>query len=198
MGLIFHNRLVYLIGFVFALFVSCNDASYELDNEFDPENLGLEPPTIFFHFPSGKINSEGIAEIDSRVTDRDTVELYAYGIDSVAGAHLQIAFDSEVINIVDVQVEGCGFFWNDSEQEPILLHDAGEEEGFLNVYLFYRPTLTSTSASGTDAMARVIFTVQDEGSAPLIYMQPSTVLRNPKNNTINLNTYGEGSINATQ
>mgnify|MGYP001322113624 FL=1 len=198
MGLIFHNRLVYLIGFIFSLFVSCNDASYELDNEFDPENLGLEPPTIFFHFPSGKINSEGIAEIDSRVTDRDTVELYAYGIDSVAGAHLQIAFDSEVINIVDVQVEGCEFFWNDSEQEPILLHDAGEEEGFLNVYLFYRPTLTSTSASGTDAMARVIFTVQDEGSAPLIYMQPSTVLRNPKNNTINLNTYGEGSINATQ
>ncbi len=63
------------MGFVFALFVSCNDASYELDNEFDPENLGLEPPTIFFHFPSGKINSEGIAEIDSRVTDRDTVEL---------------------------------------------------------------------------------------------------------------------------
>ena len=194
----FHNRIVYLAGFIVALFVSCNDASYELDNEFDPENLGLEPPTIFFHFPSGKINSEGIAEIDSRVTDRDTVELYAYGIDSVAGAHLQIAFDSEVINIVDVQVEGCEFFWNDSEQEPILLHDAGEEEGFLNVYLFYRPTLTSTSASGTDAMARVIFTVQDEGSAPLIYMQPSTVLRNPKNNTINLNTYGEGSINATQ
>ena len=76
MGLIFRKRLFHILGLVVVLIVSCNDASYELDNEFDPENLGLEPPTIFFHFPSGKVNSDGIAEIDLSVGDTDSIELY--------------------------------------------------------------------------------------------------------------------------
>ena len=46
-------------------------------------------------------------------------------------------------------------------------------------------------------MARVIFTVKDEGSAPLVYTE-QTVFRNPDNNTISLNTFGEGSVNASQ
>ena len=115
-------------------------------------------------------------------------------MDSVAGAHLQIAFDSEVIRIDTVKY---GEFFMNGNSAPIMLTDQGQEEGFLNVYLFYEPSLTSVSASGTKAMARVIFTVQDEGSAPLVYTQ-QTVFRNPDNNTIILNTPGEGSINATQ
>ena len=42
MGLIFHSRFIYIIGVIIFLSISCNDASYDLDNEFDPENLGLE------------------------------------------------------------------------------------------------------------------------------------------------------------
>ena len=132
MGLIFHKRFFHTLGLVVALFISCDDASYELDNEFDPENLGLEPPTIFFHFPSGKVNSDGIAEIDSKVTDIDTVELYAYGIDSVAGAHLQIEFDAEVIGIETI--EPGGFFKNGDNSPLIFITD--EEDGYLNIYLF--------------------------------------------------------------
>ena len=184
MGLIFHKRLFYIFGLVVVLVISCNDASYELDNEFDPENLGLDPPTIFFH----------PAELNLTVEDTDSLELYCYEVDSVAGAHLQIAFDSEVIRIDTVK---HGKFFMNGNNAPIMLTDQGQEEGFLNVYLFYEPSLTSTSSSGTGAMARVIFTVQDEGSAPLVYTQ-QTVFRNPENNTISLNTYGEGSINATQ
>ena len=184
LGLIFHKRLFHIIGLVVVLIVSCNDARYELDNEFDPENLGLDPPTIFFH----------PAELNLTVEDTDSLELYCYEVDSVAGAHLQIAFDSEVIRIDTVK---HGKFFMNGNNAPIMLTDQGQEEGFLNVYLFYEPSLTSTSSSGTGAMARVIFTVQDEGSAPLVYTQ-QTVFRNPENNTISLNTYGEGSINATQ
>jgi len=184
LGLIFHKRLFHIFGFVVVLVISCNDASYELDNEFDPENLGLDPPTIFFH----------PAELNLTVEDTDSLELYCYEVDSVAGAHLQIAFDSEVIRIDTVK---HGKFFMNGNNAPIMLTDQGQEEGFLNVYLFYEPSLTSTSSSGTGAMARVIFTVQDEGSAPLVYTQ-QTVFRNPENNTISLNTYGEGSINATQ
>ena len=184
MGLIFHKRLFHIFGLVVVLVISCNDASYELDNEFDPENLGLDPPTIFFH----------PAELNLTVGDTDSLELYCYEVDSVAGAHLQIAFDSEVIRIDTVK---HGKFFMNSNRAPIMLTDEGQEEGFLNVYLFYEPSLTSTSASGTESMARVIFTVKDEGSAPLIYTE-QTVFRNPDNNTISLNTFGEGSINASQ
>ncbi len=194
MGLIFRKRLFHILGLVVVLIVSCNDASYELDNEFDPENLGLEPPTIFFHFPSGKVNSDGIAEIDLSVGDTDSIELYCYEVDSVGGAHLQIAFDSEVIMIDTVE---HGEFFMNGNTAPIMITDQGQEEGFLNVFLFYEPSLTSVSASGTKAMARVIFTVKDEGSAPLVYTE-QTVFRNPDNNTISLNTFGEGSVNASQ
>jgi len=194
LGLIFHKRLFHILGIVVVLIVSCNDASYELDNEFDPENLGLEPPTIFFHFPSGKVNSDGIAEIDLSIGDTDSLELYCYEVDSAGGAHLQIAFDSEVIMIDTVE---HGEFFMNGNSAPIMITDQGQEEGFLNIFLFYEPSLTSVSASGTKVMARVIFIVNDEGSAPLVYTE-QTVFRNPDNNTISLNTFGEGSINASQ
>ena len=184
MDLIFHKRFIYITGFIILLSISCNDASYNLDNEFDPENLELDPPTIFFH----------PAEMNLTVGDTDSLELYCYEVDSVAGAHLQIAFDSEVIEIDTVKY---GDFFMNGNNAPIMLTDKGQEEGFLNVYLFYQPSLTSVSVSGTKSMAKVIFTVKDEGSAPLIYTT-ETVFRNPYNNTINLNTYGEGSINAIQ
>ena len=184
MGLIFHKRLFHILGLVVVLVISCNDASYELDNEFDPENLGLDPPTIFFH----------PAELNLTVGDTDSLELYCYEVDSVAGAHLQIAFDSEVIRIDTVKY---GEFFMNGNSAPIMLTDQGQEEGFLNVYLFYEPSLTSTSASGTEAMARVIFTVFYDCASTFIYTQ-QTVFRNPDNNTISLNTFGEGSVNASQ
>ena len=82
----------------------------------------------------------------------------------MGGAHLQIAFDSEVIMIDTVE---HGEFFMNGNTAPIMITDQGQEEGFLNVFLFYEPSLTSVSASGTKAMASVIFTVKDEGSAPM-------------------------------
>ena len=184
MVLIFRKRFAQILWCIVIIFGSCNDANYELDNPDDPENLGLDPPTIFFH----------PAELNLAVGETDSLELYCYEVDSAAGAHLQIAFDSEVIMIDTVKI---GEFFKNGDIDPIKFDDQGQEEGFLNVYLFYKPSLTSTSASGTKAMARVIFTVNDEGSAPLVYTE-QTVLRNPDNNTIILNTFGEGSINASQ
>ena len=199
MGLIFRKRLFHILGIAVVLIVSCNDASYELDNPFDPENLGLEPPTIFFYFPdfeSGKGNSDGITEIDLSVNATSSVELYCYEVDSAAGAHLQIAFDSEVIKITDVKIGEFFKNYDFEDSEPIWFDDQGEEEGFLNVYLFYKPSLTSTFASGTGAMVEVIFTVEDEGLAPLVYTEYE--FRDPDNNKINLNTPGQGSVNASQ
>ena len=157
MGLIFHKRFFHTLGLVVALFISCDDASYELDNEFDPENLGLEPPTIFFHFPSGKVNSDGIAEIDSKVNDIDIVELYAYGIDSVAGAHLQIEFDAEVIGIETI--EPGGFFKNGDNSPLVFITD--EEDGYAGTSYLTAEQIYIPPFSGGDINGDFVLNVQD-------------------------------------
>ena len=47
------------------------------------------------------------------------------------------------------------------------------------------------------SMAKIIFTVKDEGLAPIRYTN-NTVLRNENNISVFLNSYGEGLINAVQ
>ena len=170
-----------IVAFIFL--PSCDDAEYQLDNEFDPENLGLSSPTIFFHPP----------EFESiKVGESDTLELYCYKVQNAAGAHLQIEFDSEIIQIDSVEY---GDFFMNGINTPIMFTD--KEDGFLNVYLFLQPTIGTSNSSGTMSMAKIIFTVKDEGLAPIRYTN-NTVLRNEDNISVFLNGYGEGLINAVQ
>ena len=148
-----YPRILISLIVTFILLQSCDDAEYQLDNEFDPENLDLEPPTIFFH-PS---QFESI-----KVGNSDTLELYCYDVQNAAGAHLQIEFDAEIISI-DTVLDGD--FFKNGVNSPILFTD--QEDGFLNVYLFLQPTIGTSDASGTMSMATLIFTVQDEGLAPI-------------------------------
>lgn len=173
--------LTFIVTFIFLL--SCDDAKYQLDNEFDPKNLGLISPTIFFHPPDFK---------SIKVGESDTLELYCYEVQNAAGAHLQIEFDSEIISID--RVEHGDFFMN-GVNTPIMFTD--QEDGFLNVYLFLQPTTVASNSSGTMSMAKILFTVKDEGLAPIRYTN-NTVLRNENNISIFLNSYGEGLINAVQ
>jgi len=186
--LISHNRFAQILWFIIIIFFSCNDANYELDNEFDPENLDLEPPTIFFH----------PAEINLTIGDQDSLELYCYEVDSAGGAHLQIEYDESVIKIDTVEY---GEFFKNGSSDPIMFTDpiifTDEQNGNLDIYLFYEPSLISASATGTMSMAKILFTVRGEGSFPIRYTE-NTVLRDPSNNSIILNKFGEGSINASQ
>ena len=169
----------FIVAFIFL--PSCDDAEYQLDNEFDPENLNLDPPTIFFH-PS---QFESI-----KVGNSDTLELYCYDVQNAAGAHLQIEFDAEIISIDTVLY---GEFFMNGVNSPIIFTD--QEDGFLNVYLFLQPTIGTSDASGTMSMAKLIFTVQDEGLAPMRYTSRTTI-RDKSNNSLQLNQYGEALINA--
>lgn len=172
-------RIYFTIVFVY--FFSCEDVNYQLDNEFDPENLNLNPPTIFFH-PS---------EFESvEVGESDTLELYCYEVQNAAGAHLQIEFDAEIISI-DTVLHG-EFFMN-GVSSPIIFTD--QEDGFLNVYLFLQPTLGISDASGTMSMAKIIFSAKDEGLAPIRYTSKTTI-RDKGNDPVELNHYGEALINA--
>ena len=181
--LIYHRYLQSLIWLFIIILFSCNDAEYQLDNEFDPENLGLEPPTIFFH-PS---------EFDPiEIGRKDTLELYSYEVTNAAGAHLQVEFDAEVITINAVEY---GDFFMNGVTPPIMF--THQEDGFLNIYLFLQPTIGISNSSGTMSMAKILFTVKDEGLALIRYTN-NTVLRNENNISVLLNSYGEGLINAIQ
>jgi len=176
----FHKLSTYFT-IVFVYFFSCEDVNYQLDNEFDPENLNLNPPTIFFH-PS---------EFESiEVGESDTLELYCYEVQNAAGAHLQIEFDAEIISI-DTVLHG-EFFMN-GVSSPMIFTD--QEDGFLNVYLFLKPTLGISDASGTMSMAKIIFSAKDEGLAPIRYTSKTTI-RDKSNDPVQLNQYGEALINA--
>ena len=175
------HKIKFFIFLFCIYFHSCEDVTYQLDNEFDPENLDLEPPTIFFH-PS---QFESI-----KVGNSDTLELYCYDVQNAAGAHLQIVFDAEIISIDTVL---HGDFFKNGVNSPILFTD--QEDGFLNVYLFLQPTIGASDASGTMSMAKLIFTVQDEGLAPIRYTSRTTI-RDKSNNSLQLNQYGEALINA--
>ena len=105
---------------------------------------------------------------------------------------MQIEFDSEIIQIDTVKY---GDFFMNGVNNPIMFTD--QEDGFLNVYLFLQPTTVTSNSSGTMSMAKILFTVKDEGLAPIRYTN-NTVLRNENNTSIFLNSYGEGLINAVQ
>jgi len=187
--LIFHKRFQQLIWLIIFSLFSCNDAEYELDNDSDPVNLGLVPPTIFFH-PH---------EFDPIIVgEKDTLELYCYEVANAAGAHLQVEYDESVIKIDTVEY---GEFFMNGSNGPIMFTDpitfTDEQSGNLDIYLFYQPDLISASANGTMSMAKIFFTVKGEGSFPIRYTE-NTVLRDSNNNSIVLNQFGEGSINATQ
>ena len=83
--LIFHKfKLIFrVIGLVLFLLFSCEEANYELDNPFDPENMDLDPPALFFHPP----------EINATVGSPISVELYGLKLDPAAAAHLDVRYD---------------------------------------------------------------------------------------------------------
>ena len=180
---IYHRPARVIVCIAVALFFSCNDAEYQLDNEFDPTNLDLEPPAAFFH-PS---------IIDTlSVDDTGSFQLYSYEITGVAGAHLNVLYERGSITIDSVTLDSffvnekseCIWFWKDDK--------AGE----LDVFLFYQPTLNGRTTSGTGSMARVYFQVMSDGISELVYGD-STLFVDEVNSPVTIKDYGVGSIDAT-
>ena len=111
----------FIVAFIFLL--SCDDANYQLDNEFDPENLGLSSPTIFFHPP----------EFESiKVDSSSSFELYSYEVQNAAGAHLQIEFDSEIIPNTTAIISTYPNPFNPSTKVEIYLNES--QDIILSVY----------------------------------------------------------------
>ena len=59
---------------------SREDVDHDLDNPYDPTNMDLDPPALFFHPP----------EVSTSLGEPISVEVYGLKSDSSAGAHFDI------------------------------------------------------------------------------------------------------------
>ena len=185
----YHRSARAIVYIAVALLFSCNDAEYQLDNEFDPANLGIEPPAAFFH--------PGVIDTFS-VGDTGSFQLYSYNITGVAGAHLNVLYgklygEGNSITIDSVTLDP--FFVNENN-ECIMFWEDDRQEGILDVFLFYRPTLNTRTTSGTGSMASVHFRVESDGISELLYGE-STRFVDEVNSPVTINEYGVGSIDVT-
>tara|TARA_B100001996_G_scaffold50588_1_gene36188 strand:- start:3 stop:563 length:561 start_codon:yes stop_codon:yes gene_type:complete len=173
-------NLLKTLGLFFALlFFSCEDAVYELDNPFDPSNIDLDPPAIFFHPP----------EINANVGESISVELYGLELDPAAGAHFDIRYDWGSVT-VDSVVPGP-FFTGENDPMEITV----DEQGVLDLFMYYLPDMSSEqSQSGTWSIATVYFSTISTGESELLF-GPNTTFRDANNNLITINDYGSGYIN---
>ncbi len=101
--------------------LSCDDAEYDLNNPFDPENMDLDPPALFFH----------PFEISADLGSPISVELYALELLPAAAAHLDVRYDWGSVSL-DSVVPGPFFTGNN---EPIEV--TVDEQGILDIFIYY-------------------------------------------------------------
>jgi len=178
---IFPNRSIKGLIFFLCFWLGCQDADYKLDNISDPFNLDLSPPAIFFH-PKNKT--------DITVGDTFSIKLYTYDLPEVAGAQMQILYDRGSLAVDSVSADT--FFL--IESMPLLFPDSSDVDGELDVYIFSLPTESKQNVSGTDAMARVYFSVKSPGISELRYNPSETRFVNFQNENILIKSYGKAFI----
>ena len=157
---------------------SCEDADYDLDNQFDSSNIDLDLPALFFHPP----------EINTNLGESISVELYGLKLDPSAGAHFDIRYDWGNVT-VDSVIPGP-FFTGLNEPMEITV----DEQGVLDVFIYFLPDISSDqSQSGTWSIATVYFSTISTGESELLF-GPNTTLRDANNELVTINEYGSGYI----
>tara|TARA_Y100001980_G_C14554108_1_gene340249 strand:+ start:686 stop:1210 length:525 start_codon:yes stop_codon:yes gene_type:complete len=171
MGLL--KVLVFLL-----LLNSCQEAEYILDNPYDPENLDLRPPALFFH-PSGILT-----DLNSSIS----VELYGLELEPAAAAHLDIRYDWGSVT-VDSVTPGPFFAGKNNPMEITV-----DEQGILNIYIYYLPDPQSDeNEGGTLSLATVYFSTVSTGESELLYGSNTTIV-DSKNDSIRIKDFGKGYI----
>ena len=161
-----------------SLFYSCEDAKYSLDNPFDPENMDLNPPALFFHPP----------EITTTMDTSISMELYGLGLQPAAAAHLDIRYDWGSVT-VDSVIPGPFFTGQNNPMEITV-----DEEGVLDIFLYYLPdTQADQNEGGTWSIATVYFSTISTGESELLY-GPNTRLRDVNNDSVRIKDFGKGYI----
>ncbi|MBL50819.1 MAG: hypothetical protein CMG57_02530 [Candidatus Marinimicrobia bacterium] len=167
------------IVFLSVLFLSCEDAEYDLNNPNDPENMDLDPPALFFH--PGEINTK----LDSSFT----VQLYGLKLGPTAASHLDIRYERNSVRVDSVIADT--FFQNLNEPFQVIIDD----EENLDIFLYLLPdTLSDQNEGGTWSLATIHFTAISTGGSELLYGE-DTRLRDANNDSVRIKSFGTGFIN---
>ena len=171
------ERLLLVCIFLLPL-LSCEDAQYSLDNPFDPENIDLRPPALFFHPP------EILTTIDTSIS----IELYGLKLEPAAAAHLDIRYDWGSVT-VDSVIPGPFFAGQNNPMEITV-----DEQGVLDIYLYYLPEVQNNqNEGGTWSLATVYLSTISTGESELLYGS-NTILRDANNDSVRIKDFGKGYI----
>ena len=163
----------------FILFFSCEEAEYKLDNPFDPENLDLTPPALFFHPPY----------INTIIDTTIAIEIYGLDLGPSAAARMDIRYDWGSI-VLESVVPGPFYSGNNSPMEITV-----DEQGILDIFLFYVPDIdTDQNQGGTQSIATMYFSTVSVGESELLFGE-NTILINSNNDSLNINEFGKGYVN---
>ena len=158
---------------------SCDEASYDLNNPFDPENMDLEAPALFFH----------PAEINTQLNSSISVQLYGLKLNTSAAAQLDIRYDWGSVRVDSVT---AGEFFQ-SQNSPIQIVE--NEQGVLDILIYLLPDIEmDQNDGGTWSLATIHLTAISTGNSELLYGK-NTKLRDAKNDSAHIKSYGIGLIN---
>ena len=162
------------------IFFTCDDATYDLDNPNDPENMDLEPPALFFH-PS---------EIDTKLDSSFSMQLYGLKLKPAAAAHLDIRYEYGSVQIDSVVADT--FF--QSLNDPFQIVD-DDSSGTLDYFIYLLPdTVAEMNEGRTWSLATVYFTAISTGGSELLFGE-NTKLRDANNDSVAVKSFGSGFIN---
>ncbi|MBT4144770.1 MAG: hypothetical protein HOE47_05795 [Candidatus Marinimicrobia bacterium] len=161
------------------LILSCDEANYVLNNPFDPENMDLEAPALFFH----------PAEINTQLNSSISVQLYGLKLNPSAAAQLDIRYDWGSVRVDSVT---AGEFFQ-SQNSPIQIVE--NEQGVLDILIYLLPDIEmDQNDGGTWSLATIHLTAISTGNSELLYGK-NTKLRDAKNDSAHIKSYGIGLIN---
>jgi hypothetical protein len=172
----------YIIIICFWAF-SCELHDPIFDNSLDLEvaaEKGIYPPALVF-FPNN-------AEVT--VGDTVEVEVYAMKIENVGMAQIQVHYEANKLSVESV-TRGSLF---QGGNQPFFITDNDTQNGVLTIYItFLGPD--GNAVGGTGDIALIHFKPRSTGNAEFRISQES-ILLDPDANTITLNGYGKGMIDA--
>ena len=153
------------------------------DNSLDLEAAqvkGIYPPALVF-FPNN-------AEVT--VGDTVEVEVYAMKIENVGMAQIEVHYDPDRLTVISV-AQGSLF---QGGNQPFFITENDINNGILTIFITYLGP-SGKAIEGTGDIALIYFKPRSTGNTEFRISQES-ILLDPDANTITLNGYGKGMIDA--
>ena len=177
------NLLLITAGLIIAGCTNLTLPEDKFDKPLDEEeqqNQGLETPALVFYPDEITVNIGYAAD----------VQVFAMGLEDLAGAHVIVKYDHTKLELLGVTE---GDFFNSAAQTMFITED-DPGTGVLDIYYTYLGG-DSTAVNGTGALAFLQFATSLGGQSILRYDSDSE-FADPDDVPIVINGYGEGIINA--